>query len=203
MVVEKSVKWTCPHCNNLHYWYWDEDDIFEGEVNMNCDSCRRHSKQMMHINPVDGNAWCEHKKEPYVPGPYWMTSDEVTVDFELEELKKKAERIQKRIQELEEEKKKNEYKSLHNVIAKWEYYYSERLEKRILYADSTGKTCSYRDIVEEEINNLLEKIHDWIDEELSFNQTAYTAEYFIGWDECRKTLKKKLRSDSDFYGKTK
>lgn len=190
MVVEKSVKWTCPHCNNLHYYYWDEDDIFEGECNMICNSCHNQSKQMMYIDSISGNAWCEPINETYM------------TDFTLEELKKQVEVIQKRIKELEEQKKKDEYKSLHNVIAKWEYYYSERLEKRIMYGMHSGNV-SYRDIVEEEIENLLEKIHDWIDEELSFNQTKYTAEYFVGWDECRKTFKKKLRSSNDFYGKTK
>jgi hypothetical protein len=184
---QKTVKWTCPHCNNLHYYYWDEYDIFEGEVNMNCDSCRRNSKQMMYIDSISGNAWCEHMKENDMS--------------ELETLKKKAERIQKRIQELEEEKKKNEYKSLHNVIAKWEFYYSEKIEKMVHSRDTL--TITFRDTVSEEIENLLKSIDEWIDKELSFNQTAYTAEYFVGWDECRKTLKKKLRSDSDFYGKTK
>jgi hypothetical protein len=208
---EKSVKWTCPHCNNLHYYYWDEDDIFEGECNMICNSCRNQSKQMMYIDSISGNAWCRFMKEPEITKETkdFLNSenlknfvDNLNPKSELEQLKKQAEEIQQRIEELEEQQKKEKYKSLHNVIAKWEFYYSEKLEKRIMYGMHSGNV-SYRDIVKEEIDNLLKGIEKWIDTELSFNKITYTPEYFIGWDECRKAIKKKLRSDSDFYGKTK
>ena len=185
-MTEKRVKWTCPHCNNLHYYYWDEDDIFEGEVNMTCDSCRGQSKQMMHIDPISGNAWCEAMKKS-------MT--------ELEQLKEQAKKIQQQIDYLEEvEKQKKENISLHNVIAKWEFYYSERLDKRRTeYLRGVEKGLTYRDILEEEIENLLKEIEEWIDDVTGFPLKTYQPEYWSGWDECKKTLKSKLRGPCDFY----
>jgi vacuolar-type H+-ATPase subunit I/STV1 len=120
---------------------------------------------------------------------------------ELEQLKKQAEELQQRIEELEEQQKKEKYKSLHNVIAKWEYYYSEKLEKRIMHGMHSGNV-SYRDIVEEEIENLLNAIENWLDIEIYFSKDSYHFQYFMGWDECLSTIKKKLRSQDDFYGKS-
>ena len=183
---KKRVKWVCPHCNHLHFWYWEIDDIYEGEANMNCDNCHKKSLQMMYVDPISGNAWCEVIKNT-------MT--------ELEQLKEQAKKIQQKIDYLEEvEKQKKENISLHNVIAKWEFYYSERLDnRRTEYLRGVEKGLSYRDILEEEIENLLKQIEGWIDDQLSFDKTTYTPEYFIGWDECKKKLKSKLRGPCDFY----
>lgn len=41
-----NVTWTCPHCGNLHNWWWDDkyEAHDDGETNMQCDHCEAHVK---------------------------------------------------------------------------------------------------------------------------------------------------------------
>ena len=41
-----NVTWTCPHCGNMHNWWWDDkyEAHDDAETNMQCDHCEAHVK---------------------------------------------------------------------------------------------------------------------------------------------------------------
>ena len=41
-----NVTWTCPHCGNMHNWWWDDkyEAHVDAETNMQCDHCEAHVK---------------------------------------------------------------------------------------------------------------------------------------------------------------
>jgi hypothetical protein len=206
--MQKRVKWTCPHCNHLHFWYWDTDDVFEGETNMNCDDCGKHSKHWMHIDPLNGNAWCEFIGDSdFRVTSKWLRYRVTTENSEIENLKRQAQEIQQRIKELEE-KKKNQKLSLHNLIAKWEYNLSERLEfQKNSQASKNQKVASCRDILIEEMENLMVQIDEWLPEMKSIKDfdknDRYKNHEALGYNMAIIEIRNRLRSEHDMYARKK
>lgn len=194
----RRVKWTCMFCNHSHIWYWSLWDVFEGILELTCDNCNHVSKQNMKVNPIIHDAWCEPVKElnTQFQEPYWKRFENLSAKDEIEELKKHVKQVQQRIEDLQEiERQKN--KTLHNLIARWEFEYSGKLEQRILQSKN-DENVTYRDLVADEIDKLIRQIDEWLDYQTYLIENSQM-NYVHGWNDCIESIKKRLTGPYDFY----
>ena len=174
----RRVKWTCPDCGHMHIWYWDPYDISEGELEMGCDNCAYVSNQMMHVDPISGNAWCE-------------LIEETPVD-EIEDIKQQIKQLQQRLKEAVEAKLQAKGPSLTQVIKKWEFDFT---------TNWSNPKNQFNVFYEKEIERLVSMIENWLPDQKKVCASNLHDELIAtGYNKAILEIKDNLRNQFDAAG---